>query len=121
MERSILIALVASSCCFGWSALDGHLQGVVVDERGQPIEGVDVAPFARSYGRDGIGEDLPDAVTATTGRDGRFEISGLCLYSDRAIRFAKDGYQTGQIDPPFATQCGSGSTREVRFTLHAAQ
>ncbi len=117
--RSLALVLLSSGCCCGWSALDGHVSGRVIDADGRPIEGVSVNPVARSYGRDGVGERLPDAVTDVTDRDGRFELAGLCLYSDRPIMFQRQGYAPEALPAPFAAQCGSESTREVTISMRA--
>jgi 5-hydroxyisourate hydrolase-like protein (transthyretin family)/protocatechuate 3,4-dioxygenase beta subunit len=96
------------------------LEGVVVDDDDRPVEGATVA--ARPPSAAGIRADALDALTdpkdvheATTGRDGRFSLSGLTTGESVDVTARRQGYV-----PATLARVEVPSSEPLRFALEPA-
>jgi tetratricopeptide (TPR) repeat protein len=113
---AVRVAAVAASACvapaLAFAQLDAaQIRGSVVDEKGQPIQGVAVELKYKGESR------APIIKNATTDKKGGFVRVGL-KGGDWTLTFRKDGYKTAGID----TYLSIGGLSEIPpVTLAAAQ
>ena len=86
----VVVALAASASASAQSRGQGHMAGVVKDESGQNVEGVQVKAVK-------AGEQ--DAFTDKTNKKGEWAINGLAG-GQWNVDFSKDGYETKKITVP---------------------
>lgn len=87
---AVVVALSAPA--LAQSRGQGHMHGVVKDESGQPVEGVQVKA---------VKQGEKDAFTDKTNKKGEWAINGLAS-GQWNIDFAKEGYETRSISVPFS-------------------
>ena len=88
----VFLMLVLAAPAAAQSRGQGHMAGVVKDESGQPVEGVQVKAMK-------AGEK--DAFTDKTNKKGEWAINGIGS-GQWNLDFAKDGYETRQMTVPFS-------------------
>lgn len=74
--------------------------GVVVDERGRPVPGVQVKASVQLTGRMRSSDMMVSGRTARTSASGRFRISGLAAGPPYDLRLVKPGYAVGRAEIP---------------------
>jgi thioredoxin-like negative regulator of GroEL len=84
----VALALVAPAS--GQSRGQGHMAGVVKDEGGKPVEGVQVKA---------VKSGERDELTATTNKKGEWAINGIAGGTWN-VDFSKDGYDTRKVTVP---------------------
>ena len=87
---AIVLALAAPA--FGQSRGQGHMMGVVKDESGQPVEGVQVKA---------VKQGEKDVFTDKTNKKGEWALNGLAS-GQWNLDFAKEGYETRSLSVPFS-------------------
>jgi predicted Zn-dependent protease len=89
---AIVLALVLAAPAWAQSRGAGHMAGVVKDESGSPVEGVQVKAVK-------AGEK--DVFTDKTNKKGEWALNGLAS-GQWNLDFSKDGYDTRQLTVPFS-------------------
>src|SRR6266511_5983529 len=89
---AIVVALVLAAPAWAQSRGQGHMAGVVKDESGHPVEGVQVKAAM-------AGEK--DAFTDKTNKKGEWALNGLAS-GQWNLDFSKDGYETRRVTVPFS-------------------
>jgi len=86
------IVMALSAPVFAQSQGSGHLHGVVKDESGQPVEGVQVKA---------VKQGEKDVFTDKTSKKGEWAINGIAS-GQWNLDFSKQGYETRSITVPFS-------------------
>jgi predicted Zn-dependent protease len=86
----VVVALAAPA--YAQSRGQGHMMGVVKDESGQPVEGVQVKA---------VKQGEKDAFTDKTNKKGEWAINGIAS-GEWNLDFTKQGYETRSITVPFS-------------------
>ena len=101
---------------------DQLLRGTVLDERGQPIEGVEVFTLQIKKGRPGAIVDLEELPLTRTQKDGRFAVQlpseSKSTSRHASLYFRKTGYAVNWMMPPKASE-DQDSTEEHALTMVA--
>jgi len=135
MKRSFkyiltLLGFGAASCIrveYGCPHVDYRISGQVVNEKGEPVQGIGVLPGWGSFTEefDWNLEDLNFGPSAdTTGVDGKFLIySDDVTCPDKVVLYDTDGEKNGQykttIAPVTLTQTGKGDNHWYNGTYAA--
>jgi Tfp pilus assembly protein PilF len=93
--RSVVAAAIAvalSAPALAQSRGQGHMAGVVKDESGQPVEGVQVKA---------VKQGETDVFTDKTNRKGEWALNGLAS-GQWNLDFSKEGYDTRSLTVPFS-------------------
>jgi superkiller protein 3 len=104
---ALILALVATGAAF--AAGEGRMLGTVIDEEGNPIQGVKVTVTS---------PDLADfEEVKTTNKKGQFSVVFAKAYLRYLYRFEKEGYATRETE----TKTNISGTTRQDFTLHFGQ
>lgn len=105
-RRALLVALLLGLALTGtlYAQAQGRLQGTVVDQNGNPLEGIKVTVY------------VPNAtykVERTTDKKGKFSVLVVDAARNYRIKFEKEGFPP--LEQPF--RFNAGDTRVESFTL----
>lgn len=98
-EKTVTVNSTAATAELSMTLVSGVVVGTVKDEDGKPLEGVSVSAGA--------------GLTAVTGADGSYTISGLASNQDYTLSFTKSGYVRNQI----TCKVAAGTTAQMEDVI----